>query len=373
MSRVPRSPACGKSNAVNDAVDIDGIEGKVSYAEVRDAWYVICTSEELGKSKPLSRKLHQQPLVVFRGPGGKPGVLLDRCAHRNVPLSLGRVVDCQVECPYHGWRYDTEGDCRKIPGLLGKTELPRRAVPQYPTREQDGYVWIWGNPESEPVGEPYRPPKLDDPRYHTARKVVTAKGTLHAVAENALDVPHTAFLHKGLFRGTGTTNEIKAVVTRDASSVQCEYIGEPRPEGLVGRVLSPSGGVVTHFDRFLLPSIAQVEYAIGEENHILITSLCTPEEPFFTRLYALVTWRMRFPAPVVKAVLDPVASSIFAQDAKMLDIQTKHVTHFGGERYTSTEIDLLGPQIWRLLKRAAEGRGAKPDDEDYRREIRFEA
>ena len=44
-------------------------------------------------------------------------------------------------------------------------------------------------------------------------------------------------------------------------------MGEPRPPGIVGRILSPSGGLVTHFDRFILPSIAQVEYRIGTENH----------------------------------------------------------------------------------------------------------
>ncbi len=352
-------------------VSKEALAGKASVARVVDAWYIVATSDEL-KDKPLSRRLYGTPLVVFRDGSGQPGVLLDRCAHRNVPLSLGEVVGGCVECPYHGWQYDREGDCRKIPGLCGTPELPRRAVPRYATVEQDGYVWAWASPDSEPQGKPFRLPKLDDARYTTVRRVVEANSTLHAAIENALDVPHTAFLHKGLFRGTGTTNVIKAVLTRTADRVVTEYIGEPRPSGIAARVLSPSGGMVTHFDRFIMPSIAQVEYRIGDENDVLITSICTPVDDFVTKLYAVVSFRMRIPGWAIKPLLDPIAMKIFDQDAVMLDIQTKAIRHFGGEHYTSTEIDLMGPQIWRLLKRASDGKVAKAGDEDWTREVNLE-
>jgi phenylpropionate dioxygenase-like ring-hydroxylating dioxygenase large terminal subunit len=347
------------------------LAARSSVARVRDAWYILATSDELAE-RPLARKLHGTPLVVFRDRGGAAGVLLDRCAHRNVPLSLGAVVGGHLECPYHGWQYDHDGNCRKIPGLCGTPELPRRAVPRYPTVEQEGYVWAWGDPNSEPRGEPYHLPGLSDARYTTVRRVVEARSTLHAAIENALDVPHTAFLHKGLFRGAGTTNIIRAVVTRSEDRVVTEYIGEPRPTGIAARILSPSGGVVTHYDRFILPSIAQVEYSIGDENHVLITSVCTPVDDFVTKLYAVVSFRLRIPGWAVKPILDPVAMKIFAQDAVMLDIQTSAIEHFGGESYTSTELDIMGPQIWRMLRRAEQGKAPKEGDETYRREIQLE-
>lgn len=349
----------------------DETQGRPDVPRIRDAWYVVAMSEELS-DRPLARRLHGDPLVVFRGEGGQPAALLDRCAHRNVPLSGGQVVDCRIECPYHGWRYDGEGDCRLIPGLVGKAELPRRAVPRYVTFERDGLVWAWGNPASKPEGAPYRPPCIADRRYTTVTRTVATRGSLHMAIENALDVPHTAFLHKGLFRGTGTTNRIKAVVTRDATKVVAEYIGEPRPEGIAAKILSPSGGVVTHFDRFLLPSIAQVEYSIGDENHFIVTSYCTPEEDYFTRMYAVISFRTRVPGALVKPVLEPVANRIFAQDAAMLAKQTDAIDHFGGQQYTSTEIDVLGPQIMRLMRRTAEGRGAKEGDEAWSREVTLE-
>ena len=77
--------------------------GHISVARLAGYWYVVCRARELGDA-PLRRKLLGIPIVLFRGRQGDVGVLLDRCPHRNVPLSLGRVLDTgNLECPYHGW------------------------------------------------------------------------------------------------------------------------------------------------------------------------------------------------------------------------------------------------------------------------------
>jgi len=338
-----------------------------SIARVARAWYVACASRELGDT-PLARTILDIPLVLFRGADGKPTALLDRCAHRNAPLSLGRNIDGQIECAYHGWRYDYSGACVKVPGLVGAVEKTPRAVPRFPACEQDGFVWIYATADAEPACEPYRPPQIP-PGYTEVRRAVEVESTLHAALENALDVPHTAFLHKGLFRGSGRTNRIQVRVTRTADRVEAEYIGEPRPEGLAGKILSPSGGVVAHSDRFILPSIAQVEYRLGAENHFLITTLATPVEAFRTRLYAAILFRTRFPGWLVRVLIEPVALRIFRQDAAMLARQTEAARRFGGEHYASTEVDVLGLQIWQLLKRAEKGEA--PADE-WRREFEIE-
>jgi hypothetical protein len=107
--------------------------------------------------------------------------------------------------------------------------------------------------------------------------------------------------------------------------------------------------------RFFLPSVAQVEYRLGTDVHFLVTSLCTPESDFRTRMWAVVEFKTRFPASLVKSLLQPFALRIFAQDARMLRAQTENIRRFGGEQYASTELDFLGPHIWRLLKQAESG------------------
>src|SRR5690606_10064282 len=100
----------------------------------------------------------------------------------------------------------------------------------------DGYVWVYSTPDVEPRGQPFRFPLLDAKGYTTVRREFTVNATMHAVVENALDVPHTAFLHGGLFRTAKKENEIEVVVRRYGDRVEAEYIGEPRPKGLVGRL-----------------------------------------------------------------------------------------------------------------------------------------
>jgi phenylpropionate dioxygenase-like ring-hydroxylating dioxygenase large terminal subunit len=332
---------------------------RFSLARVLDHWYIACASGALG-SRPLARTIFDTPLVLFRS-GGQAVALLDRCAHRNVPLSLGFVEGERLVCGYHGWAFDGAGACREVPALCGDAEGKARRVPRFATVEQDGFVWVYMRPDAEPERAPFRFPHLDDARYSTVRHGMDFPGSLHATLENILDVPHTAYLHRGLFRGV-KRNEITAVVRRGAERAEAEYLGEPRPTGVLGSILAPGGGTVTHFDRFILPSIAQVEYALGERNHLVITSALTPISDFETRLFAVATFRTVVPAPLLKAVLLPIGKKVLEQDRRMLQAQTEAVQRFGGEQYVNTDVDLLGPHILRLLRQAERGETPAQDD-----------
>lgn len=329
------------------------------------AWYAACASAEL-QDRPIARTLLGTPIVLFRGPEERPAALLDRCAHRNVPLSLGRVVERRLECGYHGWQYGPDGRCVRIPGLCGDLDREGRAVPRFAAIEQDGFVWVYATPDAEPAGRPAPLPSLGEGSVEV-RRTVEVEAPLLATLENALDVPHTSILHRGLFRGSRGPCRIKARVRRTAEGIEAEYQGEPRPEGWAAKILSPSGGTVTHFDRFIFPSIAQVDYRLGTEARFMVHAICTPVSEFLTRIHAVISFRTRVPGWIVKLLLNPVAMRIFRQDARILKAQAEALRRWGGEHYASTAIDILGLQIGRLL-RSAEG----APEEDWAREIELE-
>lgn len=336
---------------------------------VERGWYPLCWSHEL-KRRPIARRLWDVPVVLFRTGSGAAGALVDRCPHRNVALSDGAVVDDTLRCPYHGWRFDAAGRCRAIPGLSDAGGEPNRsahAAQAFAVREQQGVVWVWGRAGDAPDRDPFVFKYAEAPGYTVVRREVSARGTIHAVAENALDVPHTAFLHGGLFRTDGARRPIQCVVTRTADVAECEYIGEQRPSGLVGRMLSPSGGTVVHFDRFYLPSIVEVEYRLGDENHVVVNAALCPVDDWHTRLLAVVAIRTRVPGWLLRPLVTPFALRIFGQDRAILAKQTDNVLGFGEQRFVSTEIDLLGPHILKLLLRAATG--APSPSEPVRREV----
>jgi phenylpropionate dioxygenase-like ring-hydroxylating dioxygenase large terminal subunit len=322
-------------------------------------WYVACLSTEL-RRRPVARTVLDTPLALWRDADGAAVGFVDRCPHRNAPLSMGRQRGGQLECRYHGWRFDAAGACRAVPGLCseGDPDRPGRRAETVAVQEHDGFVWVRPGDGSPSAGaassQPFRLPMVDEPGYVTVRRSLQVTATLHAALENTLDVPHTAFLHGGLFRGGREPVEVEVIVRQVAGGVEAEYVGEPRPPGLAGRVLAPEGGVVTHVDRFVMPSIAQVEYRLGR-HHLVTTSAFTPSSDFDTRLHAAVTFRLGLPAPLVRAVVTPIANRIFAQDATILQRQADTIRRFGGERFSSTELDVLGPSIGRMLRRAERG------------------
>ncbi len=324
-------------------------------AHRRDEWYALARSASL-RDRPLSAMLFGTPVVLCRL-GGEATALVDRCPHRNVPLSLGRVRGDNLQCAYHGWEFDREGKCRAIPGLLGDVRSHERRATSFACREAQGFVWVWGEPESAPTREPYRFPYDGERGWTTAREELEVRASLHATAENALDVPHTAFLHGGLFRSEARARrEIEVVVRRFEDRVEAEYVGESRPPGIVAKLLAPRGGEVIHFDRFILPSVAQVEYRLGDAR-LCISAALTPVEDYRTNLFIAFSYRLPIPGWFVRPILRSFAMRIFRQDARMLARQTETVERFGEESYKFTDVDVLATQIFDLLR---DGRSPAP-------------
>src|SRR5512133_3464061 len=164
--------------------------------ELPGQWFVACRATSL-RGRPVAATIQGVPLVLFRGAGARAAALEDRCPHRNAPLTAGRVRGSELECAYHGWRFDGAGACVAVPGLAAPPGARGARAIAYACVEQDGYVWVSSTP-GEPQAPPPRFPLLDDRRYTTVRRDVEVRGTLFAALENTLDVPHTAFLHGGL-------------------------------------------------------------------------------------------------------------------------------------------------------------------------------
>jgi phenylpropionate dioxygenase-like ring-hydroxylating dioxygenase large terminal subunit len=119
---------------------------------MRRYWQPVCTSGEL-RDLPRKEKLLCEEIVVFRDKKGRVGALDLHCAHRGTSLEWGRVEKEGLRCCYHGWLYDTQGQCIDMPC---ETEEFREAMdvwqPAYPATEYGGLVFVYmGPPGTEPL------------------------------------------------------------------------------------------------------------------------------------------------------------------------------------------------------------------------------
>ncbi len=101
---------------------------------LRNHWYVAASASDIGR-KPLGRIILGEPVVFFRGEDGKPVALEDRCPHRRLPLSMGKLVDGDIlQCGYHGLRFDRTGACVRVPGQDMIPPTARASYPAIPPR-----------------------------------------------------------------------------------------------------------------------------------------------------------------------------------------------------------------------------------------------
>jgi phenylpropionate dioxygenase-like ring-hydroxylating dioxygenase large terminal subunit len=160
---------------------------------VRNAWYVVAESKDVGRELRGIRALGE-PLVLFRTEAGEPIVLDDRCAHRRFPLSKSKLVGDRIQCGYHGFTYEPSGRCVWAPTNI----KPNFGVRRYPCIEIGPWVWAWmGDPDkADPAAVPY--PQLDrNEMWRTIEGYKLNPGNYMLLIENLLDLAHLHFLHGG--------------------------------------------------------------------------------------------------------------------------------------------------------------------------------
>jgi phenylpropionate dioxygenase-like ring-hydroxylating dioxygenase large terminal subunit len=332
---------------------------------LRDYWYIAAESRKL-KRKPIAAVLFGESIVLFRADQGEVAALQDRCSHRNMALSRGKVSTGCITCPYHGWQFNGAGRCVQIPSLGQGVRLPNHGVRAYPVRERDGFIWVYPG-ESLPDSEPFHFPYCGERGWASFHMRTRFRASVEACLENFLDCPHTVYVHQGWFR-SHDTRELSAIVRSTADSVEVEFRGEPISRSLVSRLFFPAGKQLRHTDRFLMPNISRVDYDFGPERHFIITSQCTPVEDYETEVHTVVSFSFGRIAPLVRLLLEPICRKIIRQDVEILAAQTEQILRFGGPQFCHVETDLLGLKIQSMRRRAERSDSVTPTN-DQEREI----
>ena len=159
-------------------------------------WYAAEWSRQL-TDQPVRVRMLGQDFVLFRDSDGNARCLSNTCIHRGGSLGSGKLRGDCVQCPYHGWEFDGDGKCRKIPSLGTGAKIPGRArVDAYPTQERYGIVFAFLGD----LPEVDRPPLMDIPEYgeagwHATTQERRAGDDYRRQVENALDPAHNEFVH----------------------------------------------------------------------------------------------------------------------------------------------------------------------------------
>jgi len=179
---------------------------------LKNAWYVAAHAHELDEGV-VSRKICNEPIVMYRTASGAVAALRDRCPHRFVPLSMGKRVGDTLQCGYHGLSFDATGACVSAPNEDDQQKA-RICVQAYAAVERYAVVWLWlGAAEAaDPALIPSFDFISDTENFAVARGYSYIKANYEILADNLLDLSHVHYLHPHIHDGSDFsqfTNKLK--------------------------------------------------------------------------------------------------------------------------------------------------------------------
>lgn len=287
---------------------------------LRDIWYYALPSDRLKPGKMLAKKLLDEPILFGRTSDGEAFALRDICPHRAIPLSDGRFNGNEVECGYHGWRFDRCGKCTAIPALNPHQkldELGKIRVQHYPLQEAQGNIWIYmpaknrTNIEKPEIDAPLVP-DFGDVRYQILDIMQFPCYLDHAIV-GLMDPAHVPFVHRAWWWRADPTlsDEIKKFIPSPYGFTMARHKLERQTffYNAIGKDLEIEIS-------FQLPGV-RIEKLITKErvvyNLTAITPISETETEVTTSFYTNIPW-----FGSLKPLLLPFMRTFLNQDREMV-------------------------------------------------------
>ena len=321
-----------------------------------DFWYIVAEGHELEKNQVISRSLLGEWLAIFRGNDGKVSALQDKCLHRNAQISRGKIVDGNLQCPYHGWTYSQSGQVVHIPSMGPQHKPGSKCAKTYQVIEQEGYIYVRLSAENWNI-KPFSMPCHGFKGYTTIRLQNLFKNNVTNCAENFVDIPHTTFVHPKIFRDA-KHEKFGAHIQRENGSVKVTYKNETKNFGWFSWFLNPSGEEIGHTDEYFVPNITSVNYYFGGKNHFIITSQSIPLNEEETLVYTDLTYNYGIWTKISRPLVRWQAQTIIDQDVEILNNQMKTIKKYGAQ-FQNSPADIIHTWIESLQAEIQEGRDPK--------------
>ena len=342
---------------------------------ILNAWYVACTADEIA-DKPLGRRICDQQVCFFRGPGGVAAAVEDFCPHRGAALSLGTVCDGLLVCGYHGLVMGTDGCTVSMPQQrVGG--FPK--IRSFPVIERYGFIWVW--PGDPALASPEALPHFEwaeSDQWAYGGGLYHVKADYRLMIDNLMDLTHETYVH-------ATSIGQKEI---DESPVNTKVAGqEVITSRFMDNITAPpfwrmalrgNGLPEDHpVDRwqichFTPPSHIMIEVGVALAGHgghqapldkkasSIVVDFITPEsETSHWYFWGMARQFQVEDAELTRTIRDG-QGGIFAEDMEMLESQQRNLLAYPDRELLKLNIDAGGVQSRRMIDRliAAE-RGAQ--------------
>ena len=288
-------------------------------APLREAWYYALPSRRLRRRTVVAKVMLGEPILIGRDDRGTAFALRDLCPHRGMPLSAGHFDGREIECCYHGWRFDTHGQCVVIPSLLpGQRFAPGHIhTRSYPVREVQGNIWVFFG--ADPAGAP-EVPVLDGFDGWTPDLVESVRLPAeidHAVV-GLMDPAHGPFVHRAWWWRTRHSIQQKAKAFAPSPFGFTMTRHAPSRNSRAYRLL---GGAPETEIVFRLPSVRIEQIRAGRHRVSSLTAI-TPIEHRMTEINHCIYWTPPW-LSMLKPALRRYVRAFLNQDRDIMERQQR--------------------------------------------------
>lgn len=315
---------------------------------MQNNWQAIAIADEIKRKRPYKIWLDNLPWVLFRDDQGQARMMSDICPHRMASLSEGKIIQGEIQCPYHGWQFNHQGICTRVPGL-DQQACDKPLLSTKTLMEHQGLIWACDSPGdfSAPLAA------ANDTAQDAFFLQANLQSDLLTLIENFLDAFHTHFVHAGLIRHDNSRQTIQARVKPLDDGIEVIYSGEKNQNGILSRWFEPERG--QSFARFRLPNFAEIEYRSRDNRLSLLVSLWAvkAKDHHLSVITRVATAKGMCPAWLKHFFLRRFARVILKQDQQIVEavyankrlLQEQAVQ----AKTLSTPLDLLHPWLEQMI------------------------
>ena len=316
-----------------------------------DFWYPALLGRAVPGRKLVKTMLLGQPVVLGRDANGRAFAMKDVCPHRGIPLSCGRVEGEDLECCYHGWKFNVHsGTCTDIPSLTSDSRIRPDKIhaTYYPCQERDGYVWVYMAESRSSALNPPAAPELPLPskNYRITHLSADLPCNVDHGVIGLMDPAHGPFVHQSWWWRT----------RRSIHEKQKTF--EPIPMGFRIQTHTPSansgaykllrfyGDAITTSIEFTLPNIRVEQIRIGD-HWVVNRAVVTPVDQSRCRIDFCAAWNIFSWMPLVKPIFNVFARKFIRQDQSTMELQAQGL-RFNPPLMLIDDADRLGKWYFQL-------------------------
>ncbi|KAL6295884.1 hypothetical protein ACE6H2_004026 [Prunus campanulata] len=231
-----------------------------------EEWYPLYLTQDLPEDAPLGLTVFDKQLVLYRDGSGLLRCYYDRCSHRLAKLSGGQLIDGRLGCLYHGWQFQGQGKCVKIPQLPSDAKIPKAAcVKAYEVRDSQGVVCVWMSHKKPP--KPNKLPwfeNFDRPGFDYSSTIHDLPYEHSILLENLMDPAHIPISHDrtGFTAKIENAQPLRFEVTERTDRGFAGYWGEGKDQSLPYFLRFEAPGVIEN-TRELVDKNGDKHYSVG--------------------------------------------------------------------------------------------------------------